>query len=361
MRASSDGERGFSLIELLVATLLFAVVAILAVSVTAHGFRVSRARPDAGDLHQRLRVATEMIRNDLLAAGAGLLHGDGAGPLVQFFAPIVPARTGAVAPDPALSAFADRISIFYAPEGAWLARPAADILDPSSIVSIDPSVPGCPPAGLCGFSEGSRVVLMDRTALGEGHEVFTVTGISAGLAHGAPNPMFSRPYAAASTLLLPIVQRVYYLDRVQRRLMLYDGYVSDLPLVDHVTELTFAYFGSPSPIDVPRPTAGAANCLFSGSASNPALTDLGGVSPRLLGLADLQDGPVCGTGPGRFDGDLVRLRIVRVTLRLDVAADDLRAGGPDFRRPGTATRADGDVSDYEVTFDVSLQNLAPVR
>lgn len=359
--APRDRESGFSLIELVVTTLLVAVVGVLAVSVVSHGLRVARARPAAGDLHQRLRVAVEMIRSDLVAAGAGLLHADGAAPLVQFFAPILPARTGAVAPDPGLSAFSDRISILYVPEGAWLGRLAVDMSNPADPVPVDASFPGCPSAGLCGFTEGSRAILIDRTGVGNGHDVFTVTGVAGGLSHGPPNPLFSRAYTASETLLLPITQRVYYLDRPARRLMLYDGYVTDLPLVDHVSELTFAYYASPSPLDVSRPPDGSVSCLFSGTPLTPALADLGGAAPRLLNLAELQDGPDCGAGPQRFDGDLLRIRRIRVTLRLEAASDDLRASGSTFSRPGTSRGGDSVVSDFEVSFDVSPRNLAPVR
>jgi prepilin-type N-terminal cleavage/methylation domain-containing protein len=354
-------QAGFSLVELLVATLLVSIVGLMVMSFVSHGFRVARARPEAGDLHQRLRVAAETIANDLRQAGAGLAHGEDAGSLSPSIAPIVPARTGALSPDPAVSAFADRISIFYAPEGAWQGRLSADLTDPTASVPVDPASPRCPAAGLCGFADGSRAILLDRTGPDAGYDAFTVTGIAGALTRGSPNPLLSRPYVAADTLLLPIVQRVYYLDRSQRRLMLYDGYVTDLPLVDNVTDLSFSYFVSPSAGDVPPPPDGGTSCLYTGSPPAPTLTDFGGLTPRRLGLAELQDGPICGTGPSRFDGDLLRIRRVRVTLRLDVSSDDLRGTAPAYSRAGRAQAGDSLVPDYEVSFDVWPQNLWPIR
>jgi prepilin-type N-terminal cleavage/methylation domain-containing protein len=360
---TSGGGRqaGYSLIELLVATLLVAIVGLMVLSVVSHGFRVARARPEAGDLHQRLRVAVETMRADLRLAGAGLVHGDSAGPLVQYLAPIVPARTGALSPDPDLSAFGDRITILYVPEGGWRAPLAADMADPAGAVPVDAAASTCPSSGLCGFLEGSRAILIDRSGLGGGHDIFTVTGIAGVLARGAPNPLLSRPYSAAGTLLLPVVQRVYYLDRAHRRLMLYDGYLSDLPLVDNVADLSFTYYGSPSAMDVPWPADGAGSCVFSAAPSDALLMDHDGSAPRVIGLAELQDGPVCGAGPGRFDGDLLRIRQVRIRLRVEAAADDLRAGGPAFARAGTSSGGESAIPDYEVSFDVSPQNLWPIR
>ncbi|HXW07067.1 MAG TPA: hypothetical protein VD833_17670 [Vicinamibacterales bacterium] len=360
MTISRSDEAGFSLIELLVATLLLVTVGMLVFEVASQGLRIARARPEASDLHQRLRVAVEMIRSDLLAAGAGLPHGDHAGPLVQWFAPLVPARTGAIRADPDLTAFTDRLSLFYVPEGGWVTRLAADALDPGGPLLVDTGT-ACPPAGLCGFTEGSRAAVIDRAAIAAGSDFFTVTGIAGGLSHGPSNPPFSRPYAAATSVVVPMVQRVYYLDRGQSRLMLYDGHVTDVPLVDNVTDLAFAYYATPSPYDVPRPSEGDDSCLFAGSPPVPLLPDLGIGSVRLLGLTELQDGPVCGSGTGRFDADLLRIRQVRVTLRLDVAAADLRTRSAAFRRAGTSPGAESVVADYEVTFDVSPRNLSPVR
>ena len=116
MRAKS--EAGFSLIEMLVATAILASAFVVFFQLAASGQRVARAQPDAADLRQRLRVAADMIQRDLLMAGAGLVHGAEAGPLVNYLPAVLPMRTGARRADPELSFFDDRVSILYVEAGA---------------------------------------------------------------------------------------------------------------------------------------------------------------------------------------------------------------------------------------------------
>ena len=84
---------------------------------------------------------------------------------------------------------------------------------------------------------------------------------------------------------------------------------------------------------------------------------LGGPGLEPLTLTQLSDGPGRGVGPMRFDEDLLRIRLVRVMLRLEAAADDVRGAGALFSRPGRSTSAFSSVPDYEVTFDVMPRNM----
>jgi hypothetical protein len=83
-----------------------------------------------------------------------------------------------------------------------------------------------------------------------------------------------------------------------------------VPLLDNVVDVRFSYFGAAVP--------------------GPGL--------RPLSLAELSDGPPRGLPPNRFDADASSIRIVRVTIMLDAAADD-------------------SVPDFEMTFDVAPRNL----
>ena len=49
------------------------------------GQSVFRTQPDVADVHQRLRIAIDMIYQDLLSAGSGVYLGASAGPLVDHF------------------------------------------------------------------------------------------------------------------------------------------------------------------------------------------------------------------------------------------------------------------------------------
>jgi hypothetical protein len=324
--------------------------------------RMARAQSEAADLQQRIRVVADMIQRDLVMAGAGRTQGPDAGPLVNYLPAIVPARTGARNADPELSSFDDRLSVLFAPAGASSAALSADMASSTAAVPIDAGAPGCPSAGLCGFVKGTRTMLLDVSAVGAGFETFSVADLTSGLEHGSPDAPFSRTYAAGTSRALEIAQRVYYLDRSNRRLMLYDGYQSDVPLADNIVDLRFSYYVDPSPSSAPQPPSGEANCVYTaGTPPVPLLADLGGISLRRVSSSQLTDGPLCGIAPYRFDGDLLRVRRVRVTIRAQVGADDLRGGGLDFSRSGFSRGGENYVPDLEVTLDVAPRNTRPTR
>lgn len=357
-------DRGFSLVEVLLALAILLAAMVPLLHIAASGQRLARTHGEATDLHQRLRVAAGTLRKELTQAGTGALRGPVAGlsgSLTGYLAPVVPARTGARAPDAPLSAFPDRISLAYLRDDAWPLPLTVDMASATEAVPVSASMPGCGPAGLCGFSVGSRALVMDTTAVGAGHDFFTVTGIAGALAHDAPNPPFHRPYAAGRSIVVPVVQRVYYLDRVNRRLMVYDGHQGDMPLIDNVLDVRFTYFADPSPSSVARPAEGSGNCVYdAGSPPAPRLEELLGAGLHELTAAEMTDGPVCGAGADAFDGDLLRIRLVRVTIRLQAAADEVRGSGALFVRPGRSTSGDSYVPDYQVTFDVAPRNMSPV-
>ena len=90
---------------------------------------------------------------------------------------------------------------------------------------------------------------------------------------------------------------------------------SDLPVVDDIAVLQFAYFLDPNPSRVPAPTTGQSSCLFeAGSPPLPLLRALGRGSFTPVSGRELADGPLCGSSDERFDGDVLRIRLVRVTI-----------------------------------------------
>ena len=107
----------------------------------------------------------------------------------------------------------------------------------------------------------------------------------------------------------------------------YDGGESDLPVVDHVVKLEFEYFGA----DQTR-----------------------------IDSSVLQDGPwyPSQTDANRFDVDLLNIRRVRVTLRVQAARADLRGpAGVLFMHGGTAVSRERYLPDREIRFDISPRNL----
>src|SRR5262245_28029900 len=118
MKQQMMKEDGFSLLEVLIATAVFTAAIAPMLYAVATGQRLARAQPEASDLQQRLRVVADRLQRDLSLAGAGPLHGSAIGNLNEHLPPILPARTGTRTPDAELSAFQDRISILYVPDGA---------------------------------------------------------------------------------------------------------------------------------------------------------------------------------------------------------------------------------------------------
>ena len=64
-------DRGFTLVEALVATLLTLGVLGAALSFVAPDWYIAQSRPEAIDMQQRARVGADLISRDLFMAGAG--------------------------------------------------------------------------------------------------------------------------------------------------------------------------------------------------------------------------------------------------------------------------------------------------
>lgn len=152
------------------------------------------------------------------------------------------------------------------------------------------------------------------------------------------------------------------------QLMFYDGSASgaDVPVVDHFVRLQFEYWGDPQP---PARTAPLTeeSCLFAaGDPPTPKLPILGNGGPALVKLtaAMLTDGPWCpdDSAPDRWDADLVRIRRVGVTVRVEAAVASLR--GPAsalFLHAGTSRGGHAWVPDLEARFDVAPRNVNLAR
>jgi type II secretory pathway pseudopilin PulG len=354
MTIDTGRQAGYVLVEMLVsAAIVGALVGVLVQFAIASQGAVA-VQADVADLQQRLRVATEALRHDLLVAGAGPSNGAWRGPLIDVFAPILPARTGSSGADPELSFHADRISITYVPDTRSQTALLAGMAGSGSPLAIDANAPGCPADGSCGFTRGDRALVFSA----EAHDVFTVSSTDPSGATLSPAATLSYAYPAGSRVA-GLVQHVYYLDRPGNRLMLYDGDRSDLPLVDHVVDLRFTYYVEPAAAGVRPPPPGGSSCAYApGTPPIPLLDELGGTAPALVPPSRLTDGPICGQAPHRFDADLMRVRRIGVTIRLETESAALRGSGPAFFTPGTSAGGSMYVPDVQVTFEVAPRNMA---
>jgi hypothetical protein len=74
----------------------------------------------------------------------------------------------------------------------------------------------------------------------------------------------------------------------------------------------------------------------------------------------LTNGPWCpdSTTESRYDADLLRIRKVKVTMRVQVANKSLRGADTTlFLRPGTSGGGARFVPDQEIAFEISPRNL----
>ena len=238
-----------------------------------------RTQPAVADVHQRLRVAADRLYKDLLSAGAGPYLGVNPGPLSALLPPVRPHRQGAIDADSDLSYAPDRITIIHVPRTSAQTLLSADMGDATEDLNIYTTSPGCPASGIadpCNFEVGMRGLIFDASGIGAGYDLFTMTTVgTSDLGHGGFNPSFSRTYAANDARITEINQHVYYFDQTNAQLRHYDGYETDVILIDDVVDLQFTYFANPDPGSIPAPADGLGNCVYAaGSPPTPILPNL---------------------------------------------------------------------------------------
>lgn len=292
--------RGFTLPEMLIATLVSMLVsgAVFAVLQPVQG--MFQAQVETVDLHQRLRVAVDVLTKDLAMAGAGTTTGVVRGPLSTSEAPVLPYRRGLVGDDPAAN-------VFYRPDTITL-RYVASTADQSTIAS---------------------------------HTYY----LRADAASGA----FQLMHYDGARGDFPVIDNVL--------LLAFDYFGSAQP----PRSIPPPDLGvDPNPDD--EYPAGE-NCLFVRVEGEPAprLVALAeGPSTVRLDANMLTDGPWCpdAVSANRFDADL--LRVLRVGVRLRVQSGQAALRGPagrNFARGGTARAPQRWVPDAEVRFTVAPRNL----
>jgi hypothetical protein len=395
-----NSERGFSLIEVVVATAIMITVTGAVFSILNPSQGIFQAQPEVVDMQQRLRVGVDTLTKDLIMAGAGAYSGSQSGTLTGFFAPIQPFRQGSnAAYDDGPGVYkTNAITLFYVPSTSSQTTISQAMPNASAELKVAAET-GCPNGtNLCGFTEGMQVLLYDTTG---SYDTMTITQVQDAAAHLQHNQQgdLSKSYDVG-TKVVQVQQHVYYLDTTTRQLMHYDGYNTATPVLDEVVGLTFEYYGDPNPpamkdgnglSDInrtttygPKPPDGntavggwpkGENCTIkwvgtpgNGGILQPRLDTLGaGGSLVLLTAAQLTDGPWCpdATNPNRFDADLFRIRKIRVTLRLQTGNASLRGAllaGTDaiWVNPGAA-KGNRQVPDQQIKFDVSPRNLNLIR
>jgi len=348
---TTKAEAGIAISEILVALLVASVVGVAALELVSDAERAAIVSPAAVDVQQRLRVGAEALARDIGEAGAGLDGGAARGPLIWALPPVIPRRLGWQAPDAPTLARADAVTLLTTPASTPQTS-TSGTLAPGNVllVSGGGACPGSAP--LCGLSPGGDVIVFDRSGA---FDLLTVADASGTLIwHGNSG----RTYDAGSPVA-SIVQTTYYFDAGTRQLRQYDGYQTDVPLIDNVVLARFEYLGATDPPTRPRPPSSVENCLYDAGGTLkplPVLSPTDG-SLALMPLSMLSDGPWCGSGATMFDADLLRVRAVRVTLRVQASAAGVRGRGGPFAQPGFANASWRLVPDAEITLVIRPRNL----
>ncbi len=392
MSDASADARGFSLIELIVASGVLLLLVAVALQQVSPAGGVFDGQTETADMQQRARAAIAALHRDLGDAGSAAVVGREATALTMWVPAVWPLRLGLRGRDAVGTFRTDAITVLRALPWPAVQTPT---LQPTAAaagatrVAIGPGCPALDPA--CGLTVDTDVLLAD----GEGaFDLFTVADVTPPLVSLRHNIVdWAKVYPAGSTLM-PVSIRTYYLRPASgtrpSQLVRYEGGAGpDSPVVDHVVALRFEYFGAPEPPRMrralsdpvgpwttygPRPPVGDAtvtpfiagsSCLFAenGSAlATPLLPAFGTADSALVLLteAQLTDGPWCPdeAAPNRYDADLLRIRSITVTLRVESALDALRGpAGLLFTRGGTARSGDRYVPDLEVRGRITPTNL----
>ncbi|MGE3959390.1 MAG: PilW family protein [Vicinamibacterales bacterium] len=364
-RTSTDA-RGFSLVELLVALTVSLLVTSAVFAMLDPGHGAFRIQPEQADVAQRLRAAADALLRDVEGAGGWPFLAEPLPASALRAAAVLPLRRGRRNADPPGTFDSSRLSVWQVTPSAPQARLASALASSSGTTTIVPGA-GCASGDpSCGFRAGMLVAAFDGSG---GVDLFSVTGVSGTAITLQHNDQDSAHiHAAGRTILAVLTARTYFfrhdpaLGYGQVRRYDADG-SADLPVANHVVSLSFEYFGDPEP---PRVVSGAGlqratygplppqvheqptayppgeNCAFmrtAGGAVASRLPVLSG-STALVPLSPslLADGPWCpdDTSPNRYDADLLRVRQIVATIRVEAAVDALRGpAGPLFTRAGT--------------------------
>jgi prepilin-type N-terminal cleavage/methylation domain-containing protein len=381
--------KGFTLVELLVAMAITLVVAAATLSLIGPAHEAFQVQPETADLHQRIRVGIDALQRDLLMAGAGMYAAGDAGPLEQALAPVMPYRAFGSSSDAARRVYfrPDAISLLFVPATASQTTLSMAMAAGGLGISIDnpATCPAATATQACGLTRGDQVLVFDRA--GE-WEVFTVDRIDVGDAVTLKGQAPTRIFAEGSNVVEAVA--VSYALKADPATLAYqlvraDGSDPAQPLLDHVVNLGFQYFGAAEPPRVlddtettPRVSYGPSpppldqaltgwpageNCTFAvvDGHHETRLSTFGAPGSVVeMPPALLTDGPWCpdAGAHNRFDADLLRIRRVRFTLRVQTALASLRGpAGLLFTHGGLSRAAGRMVPDVEIQFDVTPRNL----
>lgn len=313
---------GFSLVELTIGVALTIALTTAVFALTQSARAASDAQSEVADLQQRSRVAVDTMTHDLVNASAGPYVSGYAGALSASIPPVMPFRHRSGGGDPPGTFRSDAITIASVPTTAAQTTLTSDVAFGSQTFILARESVCAAGINLCGFAPGVTVLAYDAAG---SFQVFTVAAVLDAASQLTTTTPASALFRSGSALV-EVDMRTYSLkaDAVMQmtQLIRTDAATNvSVPVLYHVVMLAFDYdVAPPELVDGPwRPDALAAN---------------------------------------RWDADLLRIRTVGVTIRLESALAALRGpAGALFSNGGTATNPRTWVPDQQLRFRVSPRNL----
>ena len=282
-------ERGFSLVDALVAIAIFSLVSASTIGVvTTLPAQTSRWQ-DAAESRQRLRVIDG--RGARLAANAGPIVLDVGGAIARVPS-LWPRRLGLLRAGDAAEVSATAVTFLSRTDGHRVLT-LAETLSGSGVVAVTQGA-GCGAAAACGLSSGDTVLVVSETsACG----LYRVTATGARLTLETLMQVGAFPPGAA---LVPVSLTTLFLDDEADELRAYDGYRSDNVLVDAIERLAIALESGSPP-------------AFAAKEWGGQFVDEAGV---WRGTGRLGDGPYVGSGALAFDIDQIAVRALAASVTL---------------------------------------------
>lgn len=213
-------DRGFSIVELLVAMGVMTVCMGAMLTLVTTGQAIARTQPEAADQQQRARTARQAIGDALARAGAGLDSGPMAGPLDTHFPPLLRSADGGLT----------TWSVTTASAQATLAYAFGST---AASADVQPAA-ACPAAeAACAFTAGTNAIVFDATGC---HEVIRIDDVAASALMVRPAVRLCAFGAGAS--IAEGEARTFLVDPAARQLLRRDEATrTTLPIVDNVSSM----------------------------------------------------------------------------------------------------------------------------
>jgi prepilin-type N-terminal cleavage/methylation domain-containing protein len=336
-------ERGFTLVELLVAAALVLVIAAAASALSTGMHRAFERSVTSSELTARARAGLALVTADLHRAGSGVAIGPALQGLADVAAVVLPRRS---LDDPAFAAPFSAVTVLRASGAQGVVRDRA--LAGTTVLQLDAAAPSVRQDGSAGLQPGDAVLVID-TARAESAVVGGVDAAAWRITTAAPLRHTFEPGT-----LVAAVERTTYGLRTDAdgntRLVRRTSGGAEQPVVDRVAQFDLSFWAAseppmpgvyeawyptygplPPPLDVDDERDAwdvGENCILGADGAGARLPRLAqrGPAGALVELtpADLLDGPWCpdAMDAEAFDADLLRLRRIDLRLRVDDPALD---------------------------------------